>query len=204
MSKRFLFIIVIATLSLASATQAQDFKAGLFAGAVPSQVDGDDQSGFHKVGITAGVFVNRSLKTGMLQGELAFTTKGSKPTNNAGNFPVSISLSYIDLSLYYVIGVWNNLYLRAGLVPSVLVSSSQSGAGIAITANEESSPFRAFSTELSAGLDYRFSDNWSVNIAYNYSAFSIYKGDLTFFGLRPAETNAHYNNYVKLTLAYQF
>ena len=204
MNRKALSFIVIVIISLAFATQAQDFKAGLFAGIAPAQVDGDNQSGFNKLGFAAGIFVNRPLKTGALQCELGISLKGSEPSNKEHSFPVSISLTYIDLSLYYIIGVWNDLSLRLGVVPCVLINSSQSGVGISTTANEGTSPFRTFSTELSAGLDYHFSDNWSVNAAYNYSAFSIYKGKVTFFGLRPTETNAHYNNYIKLTLAYQF
>jgi opacity protein-like surface antigen len=184
---------------------SQDFKAGLFAGIVPSQVDGDMQGGFHKLGVTAGAFVNRSLKTGKIQGELAFTTKGSKASRNDVEFNHNISLYYIDLSLYYIIGLWgDNLFLRAGLVPSILVHSEQSGIGVAITADVNSSTWRRFSTALSAGLDYWFSKSWYLNVTYNYSAFSIQKDNLTFWGLRPAETNAYYNNYIIITLAYQF
>jgi opacity protein-like surface antigen len=197
-------MLVMALVMLALPARSQDFKAGIYGGIVPSQVDGDQQSGFHKLGFTVGTFVNRKLSTGKIQGELAFTTKGSKPTNNAADFPVNISLCYIDLSLYYIIGVWNDLSLRAGIVPSILIDSKQDGVGIYTEANEGNSPFRRFSTELSAGLDYQFSTHWSIGAAYNYSVFSIYKGDLTFLGIRPAETNAHYNNYLRITLAYQF
>ncbi|MDR1725478.1 MAG: PorT family protein [Bacteroidales bacterium] len=205
MTKKYLFIISTLMLSCVYFSQAQEFKAGLFAGITPSQVDGDHQSGFYKVGFTGGLFVNRSLNKGKLQGEIAFTLKGSRPASKAVDYAPELSFSYIDLSVYYIIGVWGeNLFLRAGVVPSVLIDNSTGGHGYYSYGNNASSEWRTFSTELSIGLDYHFSEHWSINAAYNYSAFSIHKGNLTFLGLRPAETNAHYNNYIKLYLAYQF
>ena len=40
---------------------AQGFNAGIRAGIIGSQVDGDTYEGFNKAGITAGLFVNRKL-----------------------------------------------------------------------------------------------------------------------------------------------
>ena len=77
MKKLFLFSIfmIFALLGL----QAQNFKAGLLAGAVPSQVDGDNMSGFNKIGWTAGAYL--SLEQGenlVWQLDIAYTTKGSR------------------------------------------------------------------------------------------------------------------------------
>ncbi|MDR1006585.1 MAG: PorT family protein [Bacteroidales bacterium] len=200
--KKLIITLFVSILCLT--IQAQSFKAGIFGGIVPSQVDGDDQGGFNKLGFTAGVFINKELKTGKLQGELAFTTKGSRPSNNAATMPMKLSFSYIDISIYYSIGIWNNLSARAGLVPSVLIYGSESMSGVVANSGDDSFPYRRFSTEISAGLDYAFTKHWSIGATYNYSIFSIRKGDLRFFGIRPSETNGQYNNYIKIFLSYQF
>ena len=56
MKKLFLFSIFMIFVLLG--LQAQNFKAGLLAGAVPSQVDGDNMSGFNKIGWTAGAYLS--------------------------------------------------------------------------------------------------------------------------------------------------
>ncbi len=55
MKKLFLAVIIILVVSLQ--TKAQSFNGGIKAGMVVSQIAGDGFSGFNKVGLNGGFFV---------------------------------------------------------------------------------------------------------------------------------------------------
>ena len=55
MKKTFGLILIVCLLF--SVAKGQNFKAGLFGGVAPSQVDGDGMEGFHKIGLTGGVYI---------------------------------------------------------------------------------------------------------------------------------------------------
>lgn len=184
---------------------AQNFKAGLSFGIVPSQVDGDGMTGFHKIGLTGGAYIKWDTpKSLFYQADIAYTMKGSRQASSkTPNFSQSdLILSYIDLTLAVGYRIMDNLSLKAGLVPSVLISSKEQLSG-----GEEvigSRGFRRFNLLAMAGATYFFSSHWAVNLTYDYSVMSLRKGKVEVFDYDLKEQNAQYHNYLTLTLTYQF
>ena len=78
------------------------FNGGLSAGTSFSQIDGDRQSGYHKLGLSGGFFVNRNISSIIsYQFEIKYIEKGA---NDTKNIDYKISLKYIQfpLSLRYL------------------------------------------------------------------------------------------------------
>ena len=88
-----LFIIMGAT------AHSQPFYGGIAVGGVTSQVDGDHNNGFHKVGLTGGVFVGLELNDVFdLQFELKYIQKGSR-SDADDPYHFVIRLDYVELPL---------------------------------------------------------------------------------------------------------
>lgn len=184
---------------------AQNFKAGLSFGVVPSQVDGDGMTGFHKIGLTGGAYIKWDTpKSLFYQADIAYTMKGSRQASSkTPNFSqTDLILSYVDLTLAVGYRVMDNLSLKAGLVPSVLISSKEQLSGGEEVMNTQG--FRRFNLLAMAGVSYFFSSHWTVNLTYDYSVMSLRKGRAEVFDYGLKEQNAQYHNYLTLTLSYQF
>ena len=114
----------------------QDFKAGIIAGVVPSQVDGDNMSGFNKIGFTGGAYASKSLNNNwFLQSEIIYTMKGSRvaSSKNTDFSKRELTTNYIDLGIYCGYYIMDNLYLKLGLIPSVLIyHKEQTPGGISV------------------------------------------------------------------------
>lgn len=90
------FILLLTTFSLS----AQEFYGGLLAGFNGSQIDHDNNSGYHKMGLVGGAWVQRDLSTDWYWGmELKVNQKGMriKPTKENGQAKYVYRLNYIDL-----------------------------------------------------------------------------------------------------------
>lgn len=205
MKKQAILIIGLVLLSLPFAVKAQDFRAGLQFGITPSQVDGDGMSGYNKIGLTGGAFVSRDLKDNIfLFTDLSFTMKGSRvaSSKNVNFSQLEITTNYIDWGIYAGYRFSDKIDLKAGLIPSVLIyHSEKTPSGFE---SGENDAFRPFNMLISGGLHYKFSKNISLNATYNYSIFSIRKGDYEIFNYDVKVRNAQYHHYINLSLMYQF
>lgn len=97
MKKSFTLIIV---LFIAGTLYAQEFYGGILAGFNGSQVEGDLSSGYNKMGIIGGAWVQRDLNENFYWGmELKFNQKGSRilPTRKNDYWKYVYRLNYIDL-----------------------------------------------------------------------------------------------------------
>lgn len=205
MKKVLLYSLSLIILCLPLCLKAQDFKFGLQFGITPSQVDGDGMSGYNKIGLTGGAFVSRDLKDNIfLFTDLSFTTKGSRvaSSKNVNYSQVEISANYIDWGVYAGYKFTDKIDLKAGLIPSVLIYNSEKTVSGMEVGVEDS--FRPFNMLISGGLHYRFSKHFALNATYNYSIFSIRRGDYEIFNYDIKISNAQYHHYINLSLMYQF
>lgn len=205
MKKQIIYIFILIVLTLPFGIKAQDFRAGLQFGIVPSQVDGDGMSGFNKIGLTGGAFVERDINEKFfLLTDLAFTMKGSRATSSKDiNFDqIELTTNYIDWGLYAGYKLTNKISLKIGLIPSVLIYQKQMTVGGFESPNE--TPFRPFNLLISNAANYRFSKHFSINASYNYSMISIRPGEFVFIDLHLGETNAQYHHYLNFSLMYHF
>lgn len=195
----FLFICINAN--------SQEFKAGLLAGAVASQVDGDRMAGYYKAGFSGGLFVYRDLnKVSRFQGELLYTMKGSRTSpKNTDPDMLQVTANYIDISLLYIYKLYDWLNFRIGLTPSVLLEASEkTPTGLVQNPNEAPS-FRRIGVLGNAGFSYYFSEKLSLTWSYNYSLYSIRSGNAEIYdtwSLKQQNNQRH--NYMSFMLGYRF
>lgn len=205
MKKQIIYIFILIVLTLPFGIKAQDFRAGLQFGIVPSQVDGDGMSGFNKIGLTGGAFVERDINEKFfLLTDLAFTMKGSRAASSKNiNFnQVELSTNYIDWGLYAGYRLSNKISLKAGLIPSVLIYNKEITVGGYEITEEKS--FRPINLLVSGGVNYQLTKKFSVNASYNYSIISIRHGKYEIFNYDVKISNAQYHHYLNFSLMYHF
>ena len=94
---KLLLLLLLLFVSITSNSQA--FFGGLALGGVTSQVDGDHNNGFHKVGFTGGVFVGLELNDIFeAQFEVKYIQKGSR-SDVDDPYQFLIRLDYVELPL---------------------------------------------------------------------------------------------------------
>jgi hypothetical protein len=205
MKKQVILIISLIVLVLPFVVKAQDFRAGLQFGITPSQVDGDGISGYNKIGLRAGAFVERYINDKVFFfTDLSFTMKGSRVASSKNvNFDqVELTTNYIDWGLYAGYRFSEKIDFKAGLIPSVLIYDKETTAGGIEILGEN--PFRAVNLLISGGVNYSFSKHFSVDATYNYSIISIRPGEYEIFNYDVKISNAQYHHYINLSLMYHF
>lgn len=205
MKKQVILIISLVVLALPFVVKAQDFRAGLLFGITPSQVDGDGISGYNKIGLRGGAFVEREINDKVfLFTDLSFTMKGSRiaSSKNVNIYQPELTTNYIDWGLYSGYRFSENIDLKAGLVPSVLIYSKECTAGGMEILGEN--PFRPINLLISGGINYSFSEHFSVDATYNYSIISIRPGKYEIFNFDIKVSDAQYHHYINFSLMYHF
>ena len=92
-------IILLILLFLSLTAKSQAFFGGIALGGVTSQVDGDHNNGFHKVGFTFGAFAGLELTDIFeAQFEIKYIQKGSKASADDPD-QFTIRLDYVELPL---------------------------------------------------------------------------------------------------------
>jgi len=124
MKKRILFLSLFFAFAVSF---GQTFKGTVYGGFVASQVSGDDFSGFHKPGFSAGLqSVYRLNERNTLSLSVAFMQKGSRHMPSKTNFSRYIlRLNYVEVPLVYSFTVGNNLWMDLGAAYARLVSSKE-------------------------------------------------------------------------------
>lgn len=187
---------------------AQSFNAGLIAGATFSQVDGDSYYGYHKMGLTAGAYVNLPVaKHFALQMELKYTQMGAHSSTKEVveyNYPAyNLRLHYaeIPVMLRYDFGHFtvygkplNALSLELGASLDFLLKYHGE-----VEAISQSWRLNFFSVTGNFGLHYAFTNHLGIGARMMYS-------------ITPMQTNPtpqwffnhSYNKVIQLTLTYNF
>lgn len=98
-------VSVLILLSAGLHVQAQEqriFYGGGFAGISTSQLSGDQLSGFKKVGVYAGAFVNaRFTPQSSVQLELSYIQKGSRSVSKTRGLVYAVNLQYLEMPVLY-------------------------------------------------------------------------------------------------------
>lgn len=206
--RRALSLLGMVLVCVSASSQA--FYGGLALGGTTSQVDGDHNDGFHKVGITAGAFVGLEFTDIFeAQFEIKYIQKGSSSTTDD---PVQfkIRLDYVELPLIACANLgfininghkldW--ISVEGGASIDVLAYTNQKNNG----ANEGSNRWKRFCINGILGLKFNLIEKklqlgtrviTSINSAYagNFSDFGAYR-----FGQWGA-----FNDVLELVLYYRF
>jgi hypothetical protein len=197
---KYILCLIMATLTISSFSQT--FEGGFFGGVSASQVDGDRFSGYNKVGLTAGAYVtrkiNRSLNWKM---EIRYIQKGAYKKNTEFDptmFKTSLQYAEVPFLLQYFYN--RRVFLEAGLVPEILLSSKEESEAGIIPA-DQSLPFHHFSAEGTAGVGYFLTDNIAAGFRYTYSILTARdhaSGQMYMFN------RGQYNNVLSFTIYYHF
>jgi hypothetical protein len=210
MKKNLFLLLAAALLSLSCLkSHAQSFDGGLMAGIVTSQIDGDGYSGFHQIGLTAGVF-GRIPTDGpsSWQMELKYSLFGAhsdvKEVEDLGMNPMDIRLHYIELPIMFRYDLsrlnisgksLDFITLEIGLSGDFLVKGTQS----ANHENHFDNPsWLFFSVTGNVGVQLDINDRLGINIRSMYSLTPCrLHPEVPVFSFRH-----YYNSVLQATLVY--
>jgi hypothetical protein len=198
---KFRFCCFLLFGAITSNAQDYTFNAGVVAGISTSQVDGDQNAGYNKVGIKAGAFVNRNFSERIsTQMELLFIQKGSRrPVNPDDNTYFVMRLNYIEVPLMLRYQFSKKIIGEAGPSFATLIFSEEVDEVGVIKSRP---PFHKFDFDVNAGGYYLLSDSWSFNFRFSYSIVPIRPFDsahpYAFFD------RGQFNNVLAMALFYRF
>ena len=199
MLKKFAILLCCGFLTLS--IHAQDFGGGIILGLGASQVGGDDLGRFNKAGLLAGVFANKSISPLLsFQMEMTYIQKGSNNPDmndyehkNVGRPDISLSYIEVPLLLQYKQSVV--LEIEGGLQFANLITGyyNDTYGKISTTTID---PFIDYDIGLLIGMDYKFSENLSLNTRISNSILPV---DNPLFN-----SKEKYNSVLSFALHYNF
>lgn len=216
--KKWLLWICIAVVSMTAMAQKMEektdvsrFYGGVRVGFTASQISGDDLSGFHQVGASAGLFVNHAVNASgslKLQLELDFTMKGSHSYTPPKQYEVdfySLRIGYVEvpLLLEWAVGKWTmwgkpfQFELEVGPAFGVVVFQREREATGVIVGRP---PFRRFEFSGMAGLSLKIADHHSVNFRFSNSLIPVRIPTWVYGRV----INKQFNTLLTLSYCYQF
>ena len=201
------FAIILSCGFLTFSIQAQDFGGGVILGLSTSQVGGDDLAGFHKAGLLLGVFANKSI-TELLsfQMEMTYIQKGSNnPNMNNVEHPnyskQDISLSYIEVPLLLQYNQSDKLKIEGGVLTAYLVDGHYNDFNGKMP--NAINPFISYDIGLLLGIDYKYSENISLNTRIGNSILPIGSEDYE-NQVYNSSKKGKYNSVLSFALHYNF
>lgn len=207
--KKFVFSLLFVLALFGTKTAcSQSFNAGLLAGGITSQVDGDHYSGFHQFGWTAGAYVNLPVTEHLsTQMELKYSLMGAhhsvKEVVDYGYNPFSLRLHYaeIPLMLRYDFGHFRAGYksldfiaLELGVSIDLRLKASEDTNGDYQVTTER---WNFFSMTGNVGVHFDITDHIGLGVRWMYSIVPIrFTGNPGWF------YNQYYNNVLQATVTF--
>jgi hypothetical protein len=188
--------------------QAQDFGGGVILGLSASQVGGDDLGGFNKAGLLVGVFANKAISPLLsFQMEMTFIQKGSNnPKMNDyehANVEVpDISISYIEVPLLLQYHQSNKLKIESGIQTAYLIDGYYNDLNGKMP--NPTNPFINYDIGLLLGVDYKYSENISLNTRIANSILPIGSEDYNHPNTYNSSRKGKYNSVLSFALHYNF
>lgn len=167
---------------------SQQFKAGILAGIVTSQVDGDGYAGYSKAGILGGAFVASKFSSDSKWSAsfaIDYIQKGSRklPHPDKGDFAdYKLRLNYVEVPvlLKYDFGLTDSLGQKTakfavfgGISIGKLIQSAEWDAAGLLTGG---TPFQKSEISYVLGLSYHIIEHIDFNVYTEYSIIPVRKG----------------------------
>ena len=178
---------------------SQTFGGGIMAGLSASQLDGDRSEGYHKAGLSFGIYTNTRINKYIdAQLELRYVQKGSKSDNKDQSVFYLSKLNYIELPLFLKYRFLDKFSANIGLAAGYLQKSTEDKDGIGDEPADP--PFNEFEFSGLAGVEYLISENFLFNVRFNYSILPVrgHPGEQTSW-----IDKGQYNNVLTFTVYYQ-
>jgi len=162
-----LFLLIISLYGF-----SQEFNAGVYGGAVASQLDGDTYDGYNKAGFIAGAYVNRNFKKQLSwQMGLRYIQKGSKRVSEKLGIYYKSQLHYMEIPLTIRYYYFKKVDIEGGISAGYLIKALEDKGGYGLA--EADPPFNKFEASALFGLNYHFSDKIAVAGHFSYSITSV-------------------------------
>jgi hypothetical protein len=185
---------------------AQRFNGGIIAGGLVSQVDGDDNGGFHKFGYLAGGLVSlRVSRHCSFQMELEYIQKGARGTDTVNIHDFLMRFHYLEVPLLFQLTFAKRFSLEAGPAMDVLLGSYEERDGLEVP-SIYAEPMRNVTLSGIFGVSGYITNHLKVNFRFNYSLLSIREPTET----PPADyryilwQKGQFNNVLSLSLLWYF
>ena len=188
-------------LGMTIASYSQPLTYGLYGGITASQVNGDSYTGFGRIGLNAGGFMNQYIVSDIYwQVELKYVIRGvykGPEDYDPTLFRSTYHYLELPLSTHYLYD--DKFLVEIGISPEVLLATSYEDENGEL--NPSSYPEnRTFGMSVFIGFGYWFSPTMGVNLRYTNSALPFRK---------PEEWNnpqykGYFHNVVSLSLTYRF
>lgn len=167
-------LLCVSISSNAQLTIGPFFNGGVIAGITTSQVDGDENAGFHCIGGFGGLFVERLVSQFSHRFELTFSQKGSADAKHT----FRIATGYVDATYLFQLN------------PSMFFSQKafelmrwKLGTSLSVKAYEtvrfndnltqKANGFSRFDWQIVGGLDFRITDRLTFDCRASYSIIPI-------------------------------
>jgi len=204
------FFLSFSFLLLTIILPAQKFDGGILAGGLISQVDGDNWSGFNKIGFLAGGFVHLELSPqSSFQLEMEYIQKGSrKPsyTEQGGEHSYLLRLHYLEIPILYQFTFLKRFSVEAGPAADVLLGYNEERDGSEVP---NYFPFRRVTLSGIIGASGYITKHLKATFRFNYSLLSLRQPDPP--DHKPPDVwrkilfeKGQYNNVLSLAISYQF
>lgn len=167
----FLFLLLLPILSF-----SQLFNGGLILGFSGNQIDGDTQSGYTKLGATAGLFLETvSQKKTKILIELYYLGKGAvqniKLDDGSSYQEFKSNLHYLEMPISILYQANQYFYLSGGISTAYLLKSKLYNFDSEIS--EELYDMKDFNYNILLQSNYSITKKTSLNLAFSYSLISI-------------------------------
>lgn len=192
-------LVILSALCLSQVAFAQMFGGGVFAGLSASQLDGDNWGGYHKAGLSFGLYTNVRLNKYVdAQMELKYIQKGSKSDEDAKGVFYLSKLNYIELPLFLKYRFLGKFTANIGLAVGYLQKATEDKDKIGDEPADP--PFNEIEFSGLAGVEYKIMNNLYFSARFNYSVLPVreHPGDQTYFLNR-----GQYNNTLTFAVYYQ-
>jgi hypothetical protein len=164
--KRLFLILSFFVFAFAGLTQR--FNGGVYLGGNVSQLDGDGNSGYHKLGYLGGAFVNlRVSPHSSFQMEMGYIQKGSRGDSS---ITFLFRFHYLEVPLLYQYTFAQRFSLEAGPAMDVTLGSYEESDGL-----ESSStvPLRPVTLAGILGFSGFLTKHLKANLRFSYSILSV-------------------------------
>ena len=205
MIKKFGILLCCGFLSIS--IHAQNFGGGVILGLSTSQVGGDNLAGFNKAGLLAGAFANTPISELLsFQMEITYLQKGSNnPNINNSEHPnylkEDISSSYIEVPLLLQYHQSNKMKIEGGVQLAYLINGYYNDLNGEIPIYSVD-PFIEYDFGFLLGIDYKYSENISLNTRLSSSILPIGAEDYDGVNAYGASRKGKYNSALSFAIHY--
>ena len=205
MIKKFGILLCYGFLSIS--IHAQNFGGGVILGLSTSQVGGDNLAGFNKAGLLAGAFANTPISELLsFQMEITFIQKGSNnpkmnDAEHSNYLKEDISCSYIEVPLLLQYHQSNKLKIEGGVQLAYLINGYYNDINGKIPTYSVN-PFIKNDFGLLLGIDYKYSENISLNTRLSNSILPIGTEDWDFVNSYNSSRKGKYNSVLSFAIHY--